>query len=385
MQILSLFDGMSCGYLAFNQLGVDIERYAAYEIDDFAVQVSEANLPIVEHKGDVFKADFKQYKGSVDWLIGGSPCTYWSIGQSDKRETIASGLGWELFSQYARALKESEPEYFLYENNKSMSDDIKAEIVKVFGFEPFCINSAAFSAQNRQRYYWVGQRQLDGTYLPISLDSVKPCDIQLDDVLDVVVKNTLGVTSVYATGDIKADICKAKALGVTREGKAFCLTAGYSNGSGENIGNYAAHTLEKSCKSMVAEPVVLDKESYSFFDKEGYQQTVVYADVVEYSDLGVPVKAVSVADNNTYVLHRVSNGCLTIKGKQYKVSLADGYYILRKFTVNECKRLQTVPEWFNMSVPNKQAYKLLGNGWTVSVIAYLIQNAMGEDLDFEVV
>lgn len=89
-------------------------------------------------------------------LIGGSPCTYWSIAGAGQgiRETIASGLGWDLFSQYVRALQEAKPKYFLYENNFSMSDEIKQCITNELGIEPIFIDSADFSAQERKRLYW---------------------------------------------------------------------------------------------------------------------------------------------------------------------------------------------------------------------------------------
>ena len=154
MRVLSLFDGISCGMVALERAGIPVDRYAAYEIESSAIAISEKNYPQIEHCGDVFKADFTQYK-DFDLLIGGSPCTHWSIAQkSTDRETTASGIGWELFSQYVRALKESGCKYFLYENNKSMSAEIKAEITKHLGVEPILINSALLSAQNRQRLYW---------------------------------------------------------------------------------------------------------------------------------------------------------------------------------------------------------------------------------------
>lgn len=157
MKILSLFDGMSCGMLAMMAAGIKVDRYVAYEIDKYAVQTSSHNFPMIEHKGDVFQADFTEYSG-FDFLVGGSPCTYWSIAQKNNRETEASGMGWELFSQYVRALKEAQPTWFIYENNKSMSNAIRESITQTFGFEPICINSALVSAQNRQRLYWVGKR-----------------------------------------------------------------------------------------------------------------------------------------------------------------------------------------------------------------------------------
>lgn len=154
MKVLSLFDGISCGRVALERAGIPVERYVAYEIETNAIKISLRNWPDIEQCGDVFKADFTQYQG-FDILIGGSPCTHWSIAQkSTSRETTASGIGWELFSQYVRALKESGCKYFLYENNKSMSPEIKSQITKHLGVEPIFINSALVSAQNRQRLYW---------------------------------------------------------------------------------------------------------------------------------------------------------------------------------------------------------------------------------------
>jgi site-specific DNA-cytosine methylase len=154
ISVLSLFDGISCGMVALERAGIPVERYCAYEIDKYAIQISQKNYPQIEQCGDVTTADFTQYAG-FDLLIGGSPCTHWSIAQkSAYRETTPSGLGWELFAQYVRGLKESKCTYFLYENNKSMDPKIKNEISKCLGVEPILINSALVSAQNRQRLYW---------------------------------------------------------------------------------------------------------------------------------------------------------------------------------------------------------------------------------------
>ena len=150
MKVLSLFDGMACGMIAMQFAGMEVESYDAYEIDKYAIKTAQHNFPMIKEHGDVFGADFTQYEG-VDFLIGGSPCTYWSIAQTKNRETVASGMGWELFSQYVRALHEAKPKYFIYENNKSTSKDIRASIDEAFGFEAVLINYALVSAQNRQR------------------------------------------------------------------------------------------------------------------------------------------------------------------------------------------------------------------------------------------
>lgn len=180
LKVLSPFDGISCGMVALERAEIPVEKYVAYEIDSDAIKVSEYNYPEIIHKGDVFDAVYSE--GEYDLLIGGSPCTYWSISRAGggekrngiKRETTASGLGWDLFSQYVRALHEVKPKWFLYENNFSMADEIRDCITEQLGVEPIMIDSAAFSAQIRKRYYW--------TNIPIA--DYTPCDIKFSDICD---------------------------------------------------------------------------------------------------------------------------------------------------------------------------------------------------------
>ena len=198
MKVLSLFDGMACGMLAMQGAGIKVDRYVAFEYDEesanaskgrpygFAAFTASHNFPMIEQRGDVFKADFTEFS-DFDYLVGGSPCTYWSIAQKNNRETEASGMGWELFSQYVRALHEARPKYFIYENNKSMSKAIRESITQAFGFEPICINSALVSAQNRQRLYWVGMRNEDGTYSKVPVDQPEDRGILLRDILETYV------------------------------------------------------------------------------------------------------------------------------------------------------------------------------------------------------
>lgn len=491
VKILSLFDGMACGMLAMQKAGLEVNEYTAYEIDKYAIQTATHNFPMIKECGDVFEADFTQYK-DIDYIVGGSPCTYWSIAQKNNRETEASGLGWELFSQYVRAVNEVKPKYFIYENNKSMSQAIRESITNTFGFEPICINSALVSAQNRQRLYWVGKRNADDTYSKVDVQQPEDKGILLRDVLDGVTDREKGRAVIGSTGRTTTREYFIKnqgnmsyePVGTTKDEKSYCLTAGYANGSGEKIGNYAAHTLEKGCKSMVAEPVAcrcrgrkdengngyakyecrednkantLDTNStngamvaepvtetirvgalprpngelstsqamrvYSVdgksvnlvsggggmggktglyavpckvgevngggqgnriysVDGKAVSQTAtsggmgsntgLYAIPVEYEN-GIPIKAQSLTDGKTYTVYKVKDGLIIIKGKEYPIKLMDGYYIIRKLTVTECKRLQTVPEWYEFPVSDTQAYKMLGNGWTVDVIAHLIE------------
>lgn len=160
LKVLSLFDGISCGMVALERAGIPVERYVAYEIDPYAIKISQKNYPQIEHCGDVTTADFTQYEG-FDLVIGGSPCTFWSVARLNtgkngtvERETEPKGLGYELFMQFVRAIKETKAKYFLYENNFSISQNIKDEITKQLGVQPIMINSGLVSAQNRKRMYW---------------------------------------------------------------------------------------------------------------------------------------------------------------------------------------------------------------------------------------
>ena len=406
MRILSLFDGMSCGMIAFKQLGIDVDSYTAYEIDKFAVEVATHNFPEIVEKGNVFQGDFTEYEG-VDYVIGGSPCTYWSIAQSpDKRETTASGIGWELFQQYVRAINQAKPKYFIYENNKSMAKNIYDSISDAFGFEPIMINSALVSAQNRERYYWVGKRNSEGKYDKVRIEQPKDRGILLKDIL---------ITGEDLTGN----------------DKSYCITARID-------GAHAQNTIERSQRTMIAEHIkVMDRELESVKNADsgiiaivegkeheqirrvrgtnGKGETVstcgggniepkVFMQVRENTKQGyteiaqgecvdlehensktrrgrkMQDKANAVKTTNEFYqlmgnvkLHKVENGQIEIKGKKYPVKLKDGYYVIRKLTVRECARLQTIPEWYDFNISNSQAYKCIGNGWTIEVIMHLIR------------
>lgn len=173
INVLSLFDGISCGMIALERAGIQVKRYVAYEIDNSAIKISKHNYPKIEQCGDVFDADFSEYKG-FDLLIGGSPCTFWSVARRD-RETTSDGLGFQLFNQYVRALNESKCRYFLYENNYSIHKDIKEEITKTLNVEPIMINSSLVSGQNRKRLYW--------TNIP-NVDIPKDKHILLKDIIE---------------------------------------------------------------------------------------------------------------------------------------------------------------------------------------------------------
>lgn len=209
VKVLSLFNGISCGRVAFERAGIEVEKYVSYEVDDFANEVAKKNYPNDEYNGDVFKGDFTQYKG-FDIVIGGSPCTYWSIAKRE-RETTSEGIGFELFKQFVRAVKESECKYFLYENNNSIHNDIKEEISRQLGVKPIMIDSRLVSAKGRKRCYW--------TNIP-GVEQPEDKGILLQDILE--------------------------AGGIAYAEKAYCLTSSYN-------GAVIWNSLERSQRTMVAE------------------------------------------------------------------------------------------------------------------------------------
>ena len=293
-------------------------------------------------------------------LIGGSPCTHWSIAQTKHRETEPSGLGWELFLNYLIAMEKYRPDYFLYENNKSMSPAIRAQITRELGVEPVLINSALVSAQSRQRLYW--------TNIP-GVEQPKDCGILVRDILEsgvcwrdkaYTLKASSGhqggpsniIRSIETNGHFSANGV-AEPVNITADGKAQCLRATYYK---DGIRNLVGNTIDR--KTCVAVRV---GDMPNAVTADGHQSRMV----------------IIAADGKEHPVYSVTDGFIEIKGKKYPIRLPDGLYIIRKLTVNECKRLQTVPEWYRFSVSQTQAYKMLGNGWTVDVISHILSYCPG--------
>ena len=473
-------------------------------------------------------------------LIGGSPCTHWSIAQTKNRETEASGIGWELFLNYRIARDKYQPDFFLYENNKSMSPAIRAQITAELGVEPVLINSALVSAQNRQRLYWVGRRNPDGTYSQVAVEQPVDRGILLRDILEsgvcwkekgYALLSTTGGTTVddmvsrhqrngaaepvaikpltekemdYMVRETKDgrnhfdfdyfhDATQEKSACVTAnthkgvpynvlvepvrigtiendaknqtfdsqqyrvyspdgkavtlcgnggglgaktglyavpvpepvnetvDGKAQCLRATYYK---DGIRNLVGNTVDR--KTCVAVPVRVGampnkdgelgtsqsrriystdgksvslqarpngggadgaatglyavpagmawrgRENGSAFEMRDDQKSNAVAATGHQSRL-----VIEAADGKQMPVYEVRGGRITIKEKTYPIKLADGFYIIRKLTVTECKRLQTVPDTYAFPVSDTQAYKMLGNGWTVDVIAHIMSHFTG--------
>lgn len=385
-------------------------------------------------------------------LIGGSPCTHWSIAQTRNRETTAEGIGWELFRNYVIARDKYKPDYFLYENNKSMSTAIREQITAELGVEPVLINSALVSAQNRQRLYWVGRRNPDGTYSQVPVEQPEDLGILLRDILESGVAwreksytldahygKTAGLYNpkkqhsysrhlaaepirigtiendakdkdfdsqqyrVYSPDAKSVTLCGnggglgaktglyavpvPEPVNTTAEGKAQCLRATcYKDGIRNMVGN---DVDKRTCVAVPVTPPMRVPEA----TKLGYTD-IQPGDCV---DLAMPSSKTrrgrsmkhksncltTSCDFYEYCgtldkpIYEVRDGKIRVGDKDYPIKLRDGYYIIRKLTVTECKRLQTVPDAYAFPVSDTQAYKMLGNGWTVDVIAHIMSHFEG--------
>ncbi len=371
---------------------------------------------------------------------------HWSIAQTKNRETKAEGIGWELFLNYRIARDKYQPDYFLYENNKSMSPAIREQITAELGVEPVLINSALVSAQNRQRLYWVGRRNPDGTYSQVAVEQPVDRGILLRDILET---GTAWREKAYT---LKANYSKASdasyfdgghfpAPGAAEpvrigtiendaknqsydsqqyriysvDGKGGTLTAKANGGGcdGSTTGWYAVPAgmawrgREDSSKFEMRD----DQKSNSI-TAVGHQSRLVieaapsppmrvpeatklgYTDIQpgDCVDLAMPSSKTrrgrsmkhksncltTSCDFYEYCgtldkpIYEVRDGKIRVGDKEYPIKLRDGCYIIRKLTVTECKRLQTVPDTYVFPVSDTQAYKMLGNGWTVDVIVHIM-------------
>ena len=311
MNVLSLFDGMSCGRIALEKAGIKIDKYYACEIDKFAVKVSKANYPDIIQLGDVKDLTWNDsmlhshLRPKIDLLIGGSPCQGFSFaGKHLDFDDPRS----KLFFEFVRLMDETKPRWFLLENvrMKQESQDI---ISRYLGVQPQEINSNLVSAQNRKRLYW--------TNIPFTVPEDR--GIMLKDIIED---------------------------GLTDRDKAHCLDANYFKGG--NLKSY----FEKSRRQLVFSQD--DMCHVGDADLKGH-------------DL---IKRVYHPEGKAPTL----NACT---GGNREPKIATDNLKWRKLTPLECERLQTVPEGYTAHVSNTQRYKMLGNGWTVDVVAHIFKN-LGE-------
>ena len=321
MKVVSLFDGISCAYVALQKSGIPITSYTAYEIDKYATTISKKNHPTIDHKGNV-----KDLKEAVecDILIGGSPCTDLSVAKKDRKglEGKHSSLFWE----YIRIKNLLNPKWFILENVASMSKTDKDEITKAMGVEPIMICASLVSAQRRKRYFWT------------NIPCIQPSDkgILLKHILEDQVDEKFYIKQ---TKEELGDKVKSQGYRVyNTDGKSACLSA--------NGGGIGAKTGLYTIVSMIGRR--LDKDGKRC-DKD---------EAVDYEQRVAPKRDQS------------KSGTLT--GVQ-KDNLLVCENRIRRLTPLECERLQGLPDGYTAYVSDTQRYKCCGNAFNCDVVAHILR------------
>ena len=384
MNVLSCFDGLSCGQLALDKAGVLVDVYYASEIDKYAMQVAQANFPNTIQVGDISKVDASNFDHDIDLMMGGSPCQGFSFaGKQLNFDDPRS----KLFFEFMRLRDELKPKYVLLENVR-MSKQSQDVISKYMGFEPQALDSKYKSAQKRYRLYWWGRLTTceAGTwvYEQMPIEEMRDKKIVMQDILE----------DGYAT-DVMTNA----------DGKSHCLTARYNGAVWWN-------SIERKQRTMVLKdnPTVSRDGliRVGTADLKGHDSIKrVYAQEGKAPTLTTmqgghrePKVAIGrivnrrLDENGTRkddqldlpftrqleVRADEKSNCLTTVQKDNVVVSKDMW---RKLTPLECERLQTIPDNYTNHVSNSQRYKMIGNGWTVDVVAHILRGILydADELD----
>ena len=364
MNVLSLFDGMSCGQLALERANIEVDNYFACEIDKYAIQIAQKNFPDTRQWGDVTQIKLPT-EGSIDLLMGGSPCQGFSfagdqLAFDDPRS--------KLFFEFVRIMNAIKPKYFLLEN-VVMKKEFQDIITEYMGVEPIMINSSLFSAQNRRRLYW--------TNIPVDLD-IEDKGLVLKDILQ------------EDHGEPPVPINERNARHHKHPyQKSLCATATMYKGAGNNgmtivdrlipVGeaeeyahyNYRAtkevyHMNGKAPTLLTMQGGNREPKVATYSAKGGrIVNRRLNADGVrkDYQiDLPLTPQVEIRDDDKTNCLNTVQKDNVVVEGMTW-----------RKLTPIECERLQTLPDNYTEGVSKTQRYKMIGNGWTVDVIAHILK------------
>lgn len=374
MIVLSLFDGMSCGQLALSRVGIEPTKYFASEIDKYAIKVTQTNFPDTIQLGDVTKLSTRngnllvgevEYK--IDLLIGGFPCQSFSFS--------GKGLGFEddrgkLFFEVVRLLKELNPRYFLFENVK-MKKEHEAYINSQIGVSPTLINSSLVSAQNRQRLYWTN---IPNVTQPVDLG------ITFKDIMEKEATNVYRVTDkmmAWINKDEKRRN-KLKIYNKDTNEKMQMLEASHCKG----ISNQRCFMIEDplACRLVGRR---LDENG----TRKDYDKTLKIEQIVEINENECKTNTLTTVQKDNVILYEIPHGYnkggerFIDKFPTLRAATKSNYAIkselvYRYITPIECERLQTIPDNYTSSVSNTQRYKMLGNGWTVDIIAHIFKGML---------
>ena len=358
MNILSLFDGMSCGRIALDRAGIKVDNYYASELDKYAIKVTQANWPSTIQLGDVTKwREWDIDWSSIDLLIGGSPCQGFSFAG---KQLAFDDPRSKLFFVYVDILNHikwirkiaGKPELKFMLENVKMKKEFLNVISEKLGAKPVFINSALVSAQNRQRYYWAnwdfGQPEDKGIQL---------IDILEDEPFDKTIMSDRFTDRNKTAGCLRDDLT----------GKAKNLSAMEYVKNGRQ-GDYIC------CGQMVGRKINPDTGK-----RDDYNKEVKTTQRIEVRSDDKTNCLTSVQKDNYIVRHK--SKCIRVGGsgsppdsRQNWDNALDSKVNYRKLTPIECERLQTVPDNYTNHASNTQRYKMLGNGWTVDVIAHIFKS-----------
>lgn len=372
MNVLSLFDGMSCGQIALNRIGKTPTKYYAAEIDKYAIKVTQANYPDTIQLGSVL--DWQSW--GIDWagidlVTGGFPCQAWSVAGKQQGDKDERGmLFWTMLDIMKTVMVHNPNAYFLIENVK-MKKDFEQYITyhteQALGVvHKHLINSALVSAQNRNRYYWTN---IEGV--------TQPEDKGL--VLRNVLEDGVGA-SISDQG---------KTIENINQDKAHCLMArdykGFGNqqmtgvACGALRGRYIVDGKRQDHKQLTAG--LTEQRLEIREDGKTNTLTTVQKDnvVVNLNDCDYSPRSIAQIKKNSKTPDRkavavCANSNMTGSG----VNVVTDGLTYRKLTPLECERLQTLPDNYTNHVSNTQRYKMIGNGWTVDVIAHILRFAKWE-------
>ena len=370
--VLSLFDWMSCWRLALERAWIPVRSYYASEIDKYAIQIATKNFPDIKEIGDVewvevfytltwgidywyrIKSEWSYYRLWSCWLdllIGGSPCQWFS--------NAGKGLNFKdhrskLFFEFVRILKEAHPRYFLLENVPMKEERIKIINQNLWGIQPMVINSSLVSAQSRERLYRVGKRvgeRYKMIYIPLPEDK----KLTLKDILQDKVEEKYMLSEKLVKWFLnKSSVFRDRFKIASPEGKWVCLTA-------KNQGSY----ITQSYILCNINPS-WSGQNGNVYSSEGKSPTLTTNKWEWPKILQLPRGA------NKWRIFEEKTPTLSSNSRSYNNLLHDGY-CLRRLAPIECERLQTLPDDYTAGVSNSQRYKMLGNGWTVDVIAHIFR------------
>jgi DNA-cytosine methyltransferase len=393
INVLSLFDGMSCGQQALERCGIDIENYYASEIDKYAIQVTMANYPNTIQLGSVINVDGYSLP-KIDLLMGGSPCQSFSFagkrkGMATKCETEILTLnhylelkseGYEfegqsyLFWEFMRLLNECKPKYFLLENVE-MGEKWEKVLSKAIGINGIHINSSLVSAQNRKRIYWtnIGMRPM-GLFGDLESIIQQPKDkkILLKDILEMEVDEKYYLSEKFYNWLDK----HSKKTGNEFKQTEGNRKAGFLSVSALKSVNLSADFIVHNTMPRSSTTGKGGTGHLRRLDGKTYCLDTGNTNAVEIKDLNENQQKkfnpnINADKANTLTLAQGRAG----SSEEYMDAVSKIAKLtsrIRRLTPIECERLQTVADNYTAHVSDSQRYKMLGNGWTIDVIAHIL-------------